>query len=403
MRSRRQAARRPAIVAERDDPARPWLTMGEPAWKHPGFGPGFDGPPRNRPAREHPDPATRPRRRVREPHQGAPIVPSNPLVSIDVLQGNALTLQADVLALKHAQTLYGLDKVVFEKLTATGAGLDPPPIGRHLLVPSGDAVASGQVLFVGVERLRDFNYREVRDFGRRVLEVLWQDAPSARHVAMTIHGPGYGLDESESFKSQVAGILESIEQHHIPPALERLTFVERDPERVRRLAKVLAELLPAGMSGDFRANPPAGLSHAAESTLRAAGRTSDAKPRVFVAMPFADEMSDLFHYGIQGAVHAAGLLAERADLASFTGDVVDWVQARISSARLVVADLTTSNPNVFLEVGYAWGKGIPTVLLAASEEPLKFDVRGQRCLRYSSIKDLEEKLRKELVALAPHP
>jgi hypothetical protein len=32
-------------------------------------------------------------------------------------------------------------------------------------------------------------------------------------------------------------------------------------------------------------------------------------------MPFAPEYDDLFHYGIQGAVHAAGFLCERADLA----------------------------------------------------------------------------------------
>ena len=54
---------------------------------------------------------------------------------------------------------------------------------------------------------------------------------------------------------------------------------------------------------------------------------------------------------------AAGYLGERADLATFTGDVMDWVRARISSANLVIADLTSANPNVYLEVGYAWGKG----------------------------------------------
>ena len=116
-------------------------------------------------------------------------------------------------------------------------------------------------------------------------------------------------------------------------------------------------------------------------------------------MPFADEMSDLFHYGIQGALNGAGFLAERADLASFTGDVMEWVRTRISSANLVVADLTSSNANVFLEIGYAWGKGIPTVLIAKHTEVLKFDVRGQRCILYSSIKDLEEKLERELLGL----
>jgi hypothetical protein len=116
-------------------------------------------------------------------------------------------------------------------------------------------------------------------------------------------------------------------------------------------------------------------------------------------MPFADEMADVFHYGIQGAVNSAGLLAERADLSVFTGDVMRWVQERISSANLVIADLTSSNPNVYLEVGYAWGKGVPTALLVKNSTELKFDVRCQRCLVYSSIHDLEGKLTNEVDGL----
>jgi hypothetical protein len=107
-------------------------------------------------------------------------------------------------------------------------------------------------------------------------------------------------------------------------------------------------------------------------------------------------MDDLFHYGIQGAVNAAGLLCERADLSAFTGDVLDWVKNRISSAKLVIADLSSANPNVYLEVGYAWGVRVPTVLLARDANELKFDTRGQRCLVYNSIKNLEDLLRNEL-------
>ena len=42
-------------------------------------------------------------------------------------------------------------------------------------------------------------------------------------------------------------------------------------------------------------------------------------------MPFAEEMGDIYDYGIHGAVKeaAAGFLCERADLSSFTGDVMD--------------------------------------------------------------------------------
>lgn len=117
-------------------------------------------------------------------------------------------------------------------------------------------------------------------------------------------------------------------------------------------------------------------------------------------MHFAPEFDDAFHYGIYQPVNAAGCLCERADLATFTGDVIAWVKERIDSARLLVADLSTANPNVYLEVGYAWGRGVPAVLVARDTAELRFDVKGQRCLVYNnSIRQLEESLAKELKSL----
>jgi hypothetical protein len=113
-------------------------------------------------------------------------------------------------------------------------------------------------------------------------------------------------------------------------------------------------------------------------------------------MPFAEEMEDVFHYGISSSVKEAGFICERADQSSFTGDVLEWIKRRISSSSLLVADLTHANPNVYLEVGYAWGSGVPTVFLVKNTDHLKFDVKGQRCLVYKSIKSLEEQLTKEL-------
>ena len=78
---------------------------------------------------------------------------------------------------------------------------------------------------------------------------------------------------------------------------------------------------------------------------------------------------------------------------------MDRVRERVRTAKLVVADLTEANPNVYLEVGYAWGCGVPTVLLVKDAHHLKFDTRGQRCLPYKNIKGLEDSLTKELKAL----
>ena len=220
--------------------------------------------------------------------------------------------------------------------------------------------------------------------------------PSASHVAFTLHGAGYGLDETEAFRSELAGLLDAIESGDCPQGLHQLTIVERNGGRVRRLQQQLRELLPSGPATFVPSGATASSPASRLEPLRSAGVESQTKAHVFVAMPFAPEFDDRFHYGIQHAVNTAGYLCERADLATFTGDVITWVKERIDTASLIVADLSMANPNVYLEVGYAWGKGIPTVLLAGEAADLRFDVKGQRCLMYKSIRTLEELLTREL-------
>ncbi len=76
------------------------------------------------------------------------------------------------------------------------------------------------------------------------------------------------------------------------------------------------------------------------------------------------------------------------------------MKRRIEQAAVVIADLTGANPNVYLEVGYAWGVGKATVLLMKTGEEPKFDVRGYRQVRYESMRNLEDLLARELQALA---
>jgi hypothetical protein len=287
-----------------------------------------------------------------------------PNIRIVVEQGDALAIRADVLALKYADGLHGVDRAVVHALTRVMPDIErrlPKPAGFYI-TPAREAIAASHVLFIGVGPLRQFGYGEIRAFGRKALEALAGETPHAGHVALTLHGPGYGLDETEAFESELAVLLD--------------------------------RLLPDGPggSGGRAARPLTDVP----DRLRSVGYDSQSKPHVFVAMPFAEEMDDVFHYGIHGAANAAGFLCERADLSSFTGDVIEWVKTRIASASLVVADLSDANPNVYLEVGYAWGCGRPTVLVVKDTSQLKFDVRGQRCLVYKRIKDLEVSLRSEL-------
>jgi hypothetical protein len=317
-------------------------------------------------------------------------------VNISVVFGDAFKFETDALILKYAQRLYGVDNAAVRRLTAIGIKLSPPKPGGFALQKTLGSMNPKNVLFVGVNHLQEFLYPQIRDFARTAVIFLAQEAPDIRSVALTIHGPGYGLDEVEAFESELAGIVEAIAARQFPLKLETVTFVESDSGRAHRLTHALKMLFPNGVIPVNASGSIIGLGDQARTTLRTAGYGSSGKSHVFVAMPFAPEMDDVFHYGIQGAVNGAGLLCERADLSTFTGDVLNWVKHRISNATLVIADLSSANPNVYLEVGYAWGRQIPTVLVARESTELKFDTRGQRCLLYKSIKNLEELLRNEL-------
>ena len=324
-------------------------------------------------------------------HRG---VRMNEKIVIEVVEGDALEIDADVLALKYAQQYYGVDELVAARLVQ--AGIEEtrmkPRIGGFRLVPTNSAISAENALFIGVVDLYEFGYREIREFARRVLSSLAGAASEVRHIATTVHGAGYGLDEIEAFDAEVAGFLDAIGSGDVPRLLERITIIERNPSRVERLSPILEELYPG--TAPYKTSTT--NQKATDERLRAAGYASDAKPHVFVAMPFRSELDDTYHYGIQNAVRTAGFVCERADLATFVGDVMQWVQNRIRTSSLVIADLTDANPNVYLEVGYAWGCGVPVVLLTQATTHLKFDVRGQRCLVCGSIRELEKSLRAEL-------
>jgi hypothetical protein len=339
-------------------------------------------------------------------------------ITIDVREGDITTISADVIALKFARHFYGADKKV--ALALSYGGINPhdfsPNVNEYSLINTQGQIRSPLALFVGVPSLPSFGYMEIRDFSKRVIEILAKEKPDISHLAMTIHGVGYGLEEGEAFLSQLAGYLDAFRLKTIPKSLERISIIEHNPSRAKRLSKILRDKLPefkkrlesddsqiiGSISIPIEYTKEKQIDSGSLESISAidnVGIDSESKPHIFVAMPFSKDMDDVYFYGIQKAVNDEGYLCERVDLTSFTGDVLERVKKRIETASLVIAELSGANPNVYLEVGYAWGKNRPTVLLVKNPKELQFDVQGQRCLTYERIIDLEKALKKELNAL----
>lgn len=317
---------------------------------------------------------------------------------------------ADVLVLKYAQGNYGVDRIVSYDLNQVGK-LDlkkiSPKIGDSVFVKNVGTTKFENILFIGVPHLDEFGYREIREFTKDALSILSEKKPNTKHIVMTIHGAGYGLDENEAIVSQFAGLFEALQSGDFPKGLERITIIENDHERLSRLRKVIDNHLKIYKvvkrnGNDWTYTIELNKLKTVESDrIIKAAKESETKKHIFVAMPFKDDMSNTFYFGIQQPINNNNFLCERIDQDIFTGDILNKIKNKIETASAIVADLTTQNPNVYLEVGYAWGIGKPTIFIIEETDSPRFDLQGQRHIKYKkdNLKDLQDKLTKEIKVL----
>lgn len=199
-------------------------------------------------------------------------------IDIRVLEADVISYPTSILVLKYAQHLYGADKQVAAVANLVDA--DMPMINQHSLIRAPAGVVADAVLFLGVEPLHQFGYRQIREFARRALLVTSQELSDIHEIALTLHGPGVGLDEQEAFESEVAGLLDAIRDGHVPKALSRITFIERSARRVRMMERALDRINESARpSGQGSTRIPD------TERLRSVGYDSSAKRHAFVAMP----------------------------------------------------------------------------------------------------------------------
>jgi len=113
---------------------------------------------------------------------------------------------------------------------------------------------------------------------------------------------------------------------------------------------------------------------------------------VFVLMPFADEFTDVWRLGIKPSVEALGLSCTRADDFLHTRNIMDVIRESIRRARLIIADMTTNNPNVFYELGYAHALSKPVILITRDRNSVPFDLRGLNNIEYKYAANLVDDL-----------
>jgi hypothetical protein len=103
----------------------------------------------------------------------------------------------------------------------------------------------------------------------------------------------------------------------------------------------------------------------------------------FVMMPFGEPIGGYYKSIYETAITKAGLRPVRADDEIFaTGKIIDQVWDGITAAKVLVAELTGRNPNVFYELGLAHALSKPVVLVSSNQSDVPFDLKHIRVIYY---------------------
>lgn len=102
----------------------------------------------------------------------------------------------------------------------------------------------------------------------------------------------------------------------------------------------------------------------------------------FVMMPFGNWFDKYYQDIYVPAIKDAGFEPVRADELFSTGSVVEQIWEQIVKAKVLLADLTDKNANVFYELGLAHAARKPVVFTGRKTEDIPFDLRHLRVIIY---------------------
>jgi hypothetical protein len=271
-----------------------------------------------------------------------------------------------------------------------------PAPGDYFIAETNGCIAPDRVMFLGTVPLHEFDYATVESWSRRAAQILVHEDLPIRHVTTTNHGVNLGLDPCEALQNLVLGVMAASCDKGLG-MLQKVTIVEWDRRRAELLTKCLLQnerdwFKAATSSASVHQNVTARPPRSSDAAFISKPAVSPTKGHVFVAMPFSEEFEDVYEFGIYAPVRQHGYACENVGEAAFTGDILERIRVRIETARFMIADLSNGRPNVYLEVGYAWGRDIPTIIIAREGEQLHFDVSRHRCIFYRNIRHLAKEL-----------
>jgi hypothetical protein len=185
--------------------------------------------------------------------------------------------------------------------------------------------------------------------------------------------------------AELRDLVRDIRQYHLAFASRARAF-----ETERRLRELEGQVKGVAESATPEATAP-------QSEVVTLASLKD-KRVLFVIMPFAKELDDVWIGGIKRAASGTGFTPVRIDMITQSSEITDDIVEAIRMAEIVVVDVTGNNPNVMFEFGFALALKKRHAVISQSAEYLPFDIKSVRALIYRNSWLGIEALHKDLQA-----
>ena len=116
----------------------------------------------------------------------------------------------------------------------------------------------------------------------------------------------------------------------------------------------------------------------------------------FVLMPFKSPFDRIYRKQIKPTVEALGFKCIRADDIFSPTPILEDVWMHILKSKVIIADVTGRNPNVFYEIGIAHTVGRSVIIITQDKSDVPFDIAQYRYFVYSDDEQGWNNLRKNI-------
>jgi len=122
----------------------------------------------------------------------------------------------------------------------------------------------------------------------------------------------------------------------------------------------------------------------------------------FVLTEFQPPYTDIYDHLIKPTVEGEGFRCLKSDDIFTTTSVIEDIWANINKAALIIAEISSNNPNVMYELGICHTVGKNVMLITQYPDKIPFNFRHMRCYPYKNDIPGSDELKKNIRSVIQH-